>query len=346
MAGMGPTPFCGMLLADFGAEVISVSRNFNTSGDAAAIVSERGKRSIVLDLKDPKGKAELLVLCESSDAIIEGFRPGVMERLGIGPEECLCRNPRLVFGRMTGWGQTGPLASHAGHDINYIALSGALHTIGVSGEKPTVPLNMVGDFGGGGMLLALSVVSAILNAKATGQGQVVDASMVEGSALLMHSAYAFYHGGLWNDQRGSNLLDGGAHFYDTYETKDGKYVAIGAIEPQFYRELLRTLGVDISLDEQMHPSSWPISKARIASRVLTKSRGEWEEIFAHSDACFSPILSLKEAPEHVQNKERGSFIEIDGIIQPAPAPKFSVTPLDVPRPPPKKGEHMKLYDIP
>jgi len=346
IAGMGPTPFCGMLLADFGAEVISVSRDVKPSGDAAAIVSERGKRSIVLDLKSESGKQALLTLCETSNALIEGFRPGVMERLGLGPEQCLARNPELVYGRMTGWGQSGPLATQAGHDINYIALSGALHAMGTLGQKPVVPLNLVGDFGGGGLLLALSVVSAILHAKLSGQGQTVDVSMVEGSALLMHSAYAFLHQGVWEDQRGSNLLDGAAHFYDTYITKDGKYIALGAIEPQFYQQLLQILGLTLSVEDQMKPDTWPHAKACIARKILTKTREEWEEIFAGSDACFSPILSMKEAPDHPHNRERETFIDIGGVVQPAPAPKFSRTPLDVPQPPPKKGEHSALYRVP
>lgn len=325
--GLGPAPFCGMMLADMGADVISVTR---LGSQLRQQISERGKRSIALNLKQPKGIELLLELCETADVLIEGFRPGVAEKLGFGPDICQSRNPALIYGRMTGWGQSGPLAKAAGHDINYIALSGALHTIGRKGERPVVPLNLVGDFGGGGMLLAFGVVCALLEARQSGKGQTVDASMVEGSALLMSMMYGFLASGNWNEERESNLLDGAAHFYDTYETSDGKYIAIGAIEPQFYRLLMEMVDIDPeTLGEQRSRATWPKGRELLARIFSKKTRAEWCDLLEGSDACVSPVLSMSEAPAHSHNQARGSFIELDGVLQPAPAPRFSRTPPEV-----------------
>ena len=339
LEGLGPAPFAGMMFADMGAEVISITRK-SAAADApvANIISERGKKSIALNLKDPRGVEVLLTLCESADALIEGFRPGVAERLGIGPEQCLARNPKLVFGRMTGWGQTGPMAQAAGHDINYISLSGALHAMGRAGDKPVPPTNLVGDFGGGGMFLAFGVVSAILEASRSGKGQVVDTSMVEGSAALMHMMYCFLNQNLWQDERGVNMLDTGAHFYETYETSDAKHVSIGPIEPQFYHIFKEKLGLDEdSFGAQMDTSRWPELKQKLTEIFLTKTRDQWCEIFEGSDACFAPILSMTEAPKHPHNVARKSFIEVEGQIQPGPAPKFSRTTPEVLKGAPRPG---------
>jgi alpha-methylacyl-CoA racemase len=325
LEGLGPAPFCGMLLADLGADVISVARVSSTA-DRAARISERGKRSVALNLKHPDGIEAVLRLCEVAHVLIEGFRPGVMERLGLGPEPCMARNPRLVYGRMTGWGQTGPLAQAAGHDINYIALSGALHAIGRAGECPVPPLNLVGDFGGGGMFLAFGVMSAVFEAQRSGFGQVVDVSMVEGAATLMHMMYSMKAQGLWKDERGVNLLDGAAHFYDTYQTADGKYVSIGSIEPQFYRQLVELSGVDHEeFVPQNDPAAWPALKRRLAEAMRRKTRAEWCEIMEGTDVCFAPVLSLEEAPHHPQNRARRTFIDVAGVTQAAPAPRFSRT---------------------
>ncbi len=337
--GLGPAPFCGMLLADMGAEVISITRVSN-SGSVAGTeqISERGKRSVALDLKSPKGVELFLKLCEGADALIEGFRPGVAERLGIGPEQVQTRNPKLVYGRMTGWGQDGPLAQAAGHDINYISLSGALHAIGRNGERPVPPLNLVGDFGGGGMFLAFGVMCAVFEAQRSGHGQVVDTSMVEGSAVLMTMMYSFFSAGGWKDERGSNMLDGAAHFYDTYETRDGKYVSIGSIEPQFYQLLMEKTGLRAEdLGDQRDPANWPKAKAKLTEIFRQKTRDEWCEIMEGSDVCFAPVLSMTEAPQHPHNKERQSFIEIDGVVQPAPAPRFSRSAPEVSHPPRTPG---------
>jgi alpha-methylacyl-CoA racemase len=312
-----------MLLADLGAEVISIARS-SSPADRSASISERGKLSIALNLKVPKGVDALLKLCEHSDVLIEGFRPGVMERLGAGPEACLARNPRLVYGRMTGWGQTGPLAHAAGHDINYISLSGALHAIGRAGERPVPPVNLVGDFGGGGMFLAFGVMSAVFEAQHSGMGQVVDVSMVEGSAALMHMMYAMRAQGRWHEARGANLLDGGAHFYDTYETADRQYISIGALEPEFYRLLVKLTGVDAAdFSSHMNPQHWPALREKLAAVIKQKTRAEWCAVMEGTDACFAPVLSMSEAPEHPHNRERRSFIEVAGVSQPAPAPRFS-----------------------
>lgn len=344
MAGIGPGPFCAMMLADMGAQVLRIDRKNAPSMSGKYDVMARGRQSVAVDLKQPAGVQTVLRLLEQADGLLEGYRPGVMERLGLGPEVCHERNPRLVYGRMTGWGQSGPLAHAAGHDINYIAISGALAAIGRPGERPVPPLNLVGDFGGGGMLLAFGMVCALLEAQRSGKGQVVDAAMTDGAALLMAMMYGFHAGGMWKTDKGTNLLDGGAHFYDTYETADGKYVAVGAIEPKFYNEMLARAGLDEvpEFKAQMNQRQWPALKARLAEAIRRKSRDEWTEIMEGSDACFMPILDMDEAPEHPHNRERGTFTEIDGVIQPAPAPRFSRTPPQVQGPPPKVGEHSEV----
>lgn len=323
--GLGPAPFCGMMLADMGAEVISVTRR-SEEADRKASIGERGKRSIALNLKSAEGVETLLKLCEGADALIEGFRPGVAERLGFGPNVVAERNPKLVYGRMTGWGQDGPLAHAAGHDINYISLSGALHAIGRKGEPPVPPLNLVGDFGGGGMFLAFGITCGLLEASRSGKGQVVDVSMVEGSAVLMHMMYSFMALGFWQDERGSNMLDGAAHFYDSFETSDGKYVSIGSIEPQFYAQLIELAELDAeAFAPQMDTNQWPVLKEQLAAKMKTKTRDEWCAIMEGTDVCFAPILSMGEAADHPHNKARQSFLKTDGVLQPAPAPKFSRT---------------------
>lgn len=344
VAGIGPGPFAAMMLADMGADVIRIDRAAQVRGGdpdrPPADVLNRGRRSIALDLKSPEGVAVLLDLVAEADALIEGFRPGVAERLGFGPDECLARNPALVFGRMTGWGQTGPYASAAGHDINYIALAGVLEHLGRADGAPTPPINLVGDFGGGGMLMAYGVVCGILSAKTTGSGQVVDAAMVDGAAVLMTMIWSFRAMGIWDDERGSNLLDTGSHFYDTYECADGRYVSIGAIEPQFYAELLDLVGLDASdLPDQMDRNGWAEAKARLRGVFLTRTRDEWCETMEGSDACFAPVLSMPEAAAHPHNVERGTFVTEHGITQPAPAPRFSATPADISRPPAHAGQH-------
>ncbi len=325
LEGLGPAPFCGMMLADMGAEVISITRK-SAAGSRAAQISERGKKTIALNLKHPDGVAAVLDLCASADILIEGFRPGVAERLGIGPAACAARNPRLVYGRMTGWGQSGPLASAAGHDINYISLSGALHAIGRAGERPVPPLNLVGDFGGGGMFLAFGLMCAVFEAQRSGTGQVIDVSMVDGSAALMHMMYQFMAMGAWRDERGANMLDGAAHFYDTFETADGRYVSIGSIEPQFYALLVQLAGLDAAEFAPQHDQSrWPDLKDKLAAVIRQRTRDEWCAIMEGTDVCFAPVLSMTEAPGHPHNLARGTFIEVAGVPQPAPAPRFSRT---------------------
>ena len=337
LEGIGPAPFCGMLLADLGAEVVSVGRK-SSPRERPAEISERGKRTIAVNLKCAEGVEIVLDLCRSADVLIEGFRPGVAARLGIGPDACMARNRRLVYGRMTGWGQTGPLAGAAGHDINYIALSGALHAIGRAGERPVPPLNLVGDFGGGGMFLAFGVMCAVFEAQRSGLGQVVDASMVEGSATLLHMMHAMLAYGRWRDERGVNLLDGAAHFYDTYETKDGKHVSVGSIEPQFYQLLVELSGVDAQeFAPQYDATRWPELKRRLAEVFKRRTRDEWCRIMEGTDACFAPVLSLTEAPRHPHNRARGTFLENAGVVQAAPAPRFSRTSAAVPRPPAPVG---------
>lgn len=345
IAGIGPGPFAAMMLADMGADVVRVERASvviggdpdNPPGD----VMNRGRRSIGVDLKSPQGVELLLDLVASADALVEGFRPGVCERLGIGPDVCLDRNPRLVFGRMTGWGQSGPMAQRAGHDINYIALAGALEPIGRVGEPPVPPLNLVGDFGGGGMLLAFGVVCALVEARSSGRGQVVDAAMVDGAAVLTTMFAGMRAMGVWNDERGTNMLDTGAHFYEVYETSDHKYVSVGAIESQFYAELLERLGLgdDETMPSQGDQDRWPELKERFAAIFATRTRDEWAAIFEGSDACVAPVLSMLEAPGHPHNIERDTFVERNGIVQPAPAPRFSRTPAGISRPPAFPGQH-------
>jgi len=344
IAGIGPGPFAAMMLSDMGAEVIRVDRAQSVRGgdpDRPPMdVLNRGRRSIGVDLKHPDGVQTVLRLVERADALIEGFRPGVAERLGIGPEDCMARNPALVYGRMTGWGQDGPYAPTAGHDINYIALAGALDPIGRAGAAPVPPLNLVGDFGGGGMLLAFGVVCALLSARSSGEGQVVDAAMVDGAAVLM----ALFHGlsamGLWSEERGTNLLDTGAHFYDVYECADGKYVSIGSIEPQFYAELLRLTGLaDAELPHQMDRSQWPAMKERLAEVFRAKTREEWCRLMEGTDVCFAPVLSITEAYDHPHNRQRQTFVEVAGVRQPAPAPRFSRTGVEVAGPPAHAGQH-------
>ena len=344
IAGIGPGPFCGMLLADLGADVIRIDRAASVRGGdperPPADLLNRGRRSVGVDLKSPDGVGVVLELVEKADALIEGFRPGVTERLGIGPDDCLARNPRLVYGRMTGWGQDGPYAPTAGHDINYIALAGALDPIGRRGEAPVPPLNLVGDFGGGGLMLAFGLVAGMLEARTSGRGQVIDAAMVDGAASLMTMTHSFRAMGIWNDERGTNMLDTGAHFYDVYETADGGYVSIGSIEPQFYAELLRLTGLEgEDLPWQQDRNERPALKERLASIFRTKTRDEWCEIMEGTDVCFAPVLSMAEAPQHPHNVQRGTFVEVAGITQPGPAPRFSRTPGEIRRPPAHAGQH-------
>ncbi|HVR91734.1 MAG TPA: CaiB/BaiF CoA-transferase family protein [Novosphingobium sp.] len=331
LAGIGPGPFAGMMLADHGARVIRVERPGNAGrfGDGGnRDILNRNRERIELDLKDPAAISTLKELVCGADALIEGYRPGVLERLGLGPDVLLDENPKLVIGRMTGWGQDGPMAPLAGHDINYIALSGALHSYGRKGEKPSFPVNAVGDFGGGGMMMAFGIVAAILSARTTGQGQVVDCAMVDGAAILSAMTYTFLGNGQWRDERGVNLLDGGAHFYDTYETADGKWISLGSIEPQFYALLLEKTGLaaDPEFAQQMNTAKWGTLKGRMTALILTKTRDAWCAIMDGTDICFAPVLSLKEAPQHPHNAARSTFVEVEGMIQPAPAPRFSATP--------------------
>jgi alpha-methylacyl-CoA racemase len=343
-AGIGPAPMCAMLLADMGADVLRIDR----AEDAALGVAletkysllSRGRKSVAIDLKKPEGVAAAMKLIEKADALLEGFRPQVMERLGLGPDECLKRNPRLIYGRMTGWGQEGPLAHAAGHDINYIALSGVLASIGRRGEAPVPPLNLVGDFGGGGLYLALGVVAGLLEAQKSGKGQVVDSAMVDGAASLLTAIYGMHASGMWSDKRGENILDTGAHFYDVYETKDGEYVSIGSIEAKFYAELLKRSGLEgQEMPRQMDRKAWPDLKEKFSALFKAKTRDEWCKIMEGSDICFAPVLSMAEAPNHPHNQERGTFVEVEGVVQPGPAPRFSRTPSKIQRPPAKPGEH-------
>ena len=343
-AGIGPAPMCAMLLSDMGAEVLRIDRaedaNLGIPTEAKYGVLNRGRRSVAIDLKKKEGAEVALKLIEKADALIEGFRPNVMERLGLGPEVCMARNPRLVFGRMTGWGQDGPLALAAGHDINYIALTGALHSIGRKGEAPVPPLNLVGDFGGGGVYLALGVVAGILEAQKSGKGQVIDVAMIDGASSLMAAIYGLRAAGRWTDERGENILDTGSHYYDVYETSDGKYISIGSIEPKFYAELLRLSGLQQEeLPRQNDRPAWPALKDRVAKIFKTKTREEWCKIMEGSEVCFAPVLNMQEAPAHPHNRQRGTFVEVDGVVQPAPAPRFSRTPSAIQRPPAVPGEH-------
>ena len=331
LAGIGPVPFAGMMLGDHGANVIRIERPEQVTrlGDFGyRDILARNREVVVIDLKDPAGVAQVRELLRGADALIEGYRPGVLERLGLVPDELLAENPRLVIGRMTGWGQDGPKAPLAGHDINYIALSGALHTFGPKGSKPIMPTNLVGDFGGGGMMLAFGVLAGIISARSTGTGQVIDCAMVDGASILNAMTYAMFNVGMWQDVRGVNALDGGAHFYDTYATSDGKWIALGSVEPQFYAILLEKLGLtdDRDFAQQSDQSLWPELKVRLEVIFLTRTRDEWCALMEQTDICFAPVLSLAEAPRHPHNVARGTFVEVDGVIQPAPAPRFSATP--------------------
>jgi alpha-methylacyl-CoA racemase len=341
IAGIGPGPYCAMLLADMGAEVLRVERPAKVAGgDARFDLLSRGRRCIAVDLKQPAGVEAVLRLVERADGLTEGFRPGVMERLGLGPDVCLARNPRLVYGRMTGFGQSGPLAQAAGHDINYIALAGALGPIGRRGAPPTPPLNLVGDFGGGGLLLAFGMTCALLERARSGKGQVVDAAMVDGAAALMTVFHGAQQSGFWSEERGTNLLDTGSHFYDAYETADGEFVSIGAIEPQFYAELLKRIGVDAdSLPAQLDRGRWPEGKATLTRLFKTKTRAEWCALLEGSDSCFAPVLSMSEARRHPHNVARGAFVSVAGVEQPRPAPRFSRTDSEIQRPPARVAEH-------
>ena len=328
LQGIGPGPFCGMMLADMGAEIVRIDRSASAgrSGNPADILA-RGRKSIAVDLKNPEGVETTLRLIDTADVLIEGFRPGVTERLGLGPDTCLGRNEKLIYGRMTGWGQTGEMAHEAGHDINYISLSGALHGIGNAGEKPVPPLNLVGDFGGGGMLLAFGIVAALHERNQSGKGQVIDAAMTDGSALLMNAIFGIMNRGGWSHHRGTNLLDGGAHFYGTYETSDGKWLSVGSIEPQFYALLLEKsgLGATGDLPDQMSRDDWPALKQSLTTIFKSKTRDEWDEIMLGTDICYAPVLNFDEARSNPHNAARGTFVEQDGIHQAAPAPRFSRT---------------------
>lgn len=346
IAGIGPGPFAAMSLADMGADVIRVERPggglFAAQQDTRLDLLNRGKRCIGIDLKTPEGIDTVLTLVARADALLEGNRPGVMERLGLGPDVCLARNPKLVYGRMTGWGQEGPLAGDVGHDLNYVALSGALHAMGRKGEKPAIPLNLVGDFGGGGLMLAYGMVCALLEARSSGQGQVVDAAMVDGAATLMASTYAAHQVGFWSDERGTNVLDSGAHFYEVYETADGRYISIAPVEPQFYAALLATLGDEVQgLEQQWDVASWPAFKERLAAVFRRRTRDEWDAFFADADICYAPVLSLAEVRKHPHHRARGTYLDDGDTWQPAPAPRFSRTPGEIRRPPAEIGAHSR-----
>jgi alpha-methylacyl-CoA racemase len=339
-AGIGPGPFCGMLLSDLGADVVRIDRKGAGRGSRADVTA-RGRRSVAMDLKSPAAVETCLALMERADAVFEGFRPGVMERLGLGPEVALGRNPRLVYGRMTGWGQDGPFAKAAGHDMNYIAISGALGAIGTK-DKPIPPLNLVGDFGGGALYLAFGLLAAVTHARASGEGQVVDCAMSDGAASLMAMFYGFKAAGAWSPERRANLLDGGAHFYDTYRCADGKWISIASIEPQFYALLLQKTGInDPDFQAQMDRARWPDLGERLAAVIATRTREAWCEIMDATDVCFAPVLDLDEAPHHPHNLARQTFVEIDGVVQPAPAPRFSRTPGAIAGPPPAIGAHTR-----
>lgn len=345
MAGIGPAPMCAMMLSDMGAEVIRIDRTQDAGLGIAMQTpynfTNRGRRSVALDLKNPDAIATLLDLIDQADVLLEGFRPGVMERLGLGPEVCTQRNPKLVYARITGWGQKGPLAQSAGHDLNYIALSGALHGIGRNNdEPPAIPLNLVGDYGGGTMFVLTGILAALLECSKSGTGQVVDAGMVDGALALMTPTYGMFASGVVNDERASNILDSGAHFYNTYQTKDGKYISIGSIETKFYALLLKTLEIDPdSLPKQMDREHWPVLKEKFKEIFLTKSRDEWCALMENTDICFAPVLSMAEAANYSHNKERGAFVDVDGQMHPAPAPRFSKTPSSIKNPPCSPGQH-------
>ena len=341
-AGIGPGPFCGMLLADLGAEIIKISRPESKGNGSKYDLNDRSKFSITLDLKNDESINELKKLIGQVDAVFEGFRPGVMEKLGLGPNDLLSINEKLVYGRMTGWGQEGVFSDMAGHDLNYLSITGALNAIGRKDERPPVPLNLIADYGGGGMLLAVGMLSALIHSQKTGKGQVVDAAMIDGTSMLMSLFYSFYGSGVWTNERESNLLDGAAHFYDTYECKDGKYVSIGSIEPQFYALLCEK--AELSIDDfgdQMKRDTWQNKKQLIKDVFLTKTREEWCDLMEGSDVCFAPVLDMSEAPMHPHNIARQTFIEIEGVTQPAPAPRFDRTQNEITLPPAIAGEHSK-----
>jgi len=352
MVGLGPCPFAAMMLADMGAEVIRIDRQRGPGAPApfdflgsVHDVTARGRRSLALDLKQPAARDIVLALAARADIVIEGFRPGVMERLGLGPEPCLAANPRLVYGRVTGWGQHGPLAQAAGHDINYLALTGMLHAMGRADAPPAPPLNLVGDFGGGAMMLAFGVLCALHEARRSGAGQVVDAAMTDGTAVLMSMMYTLKAMGQWTQERGSNLLDGGAHIYDTYPCSDGKWLSVGAIEPQFYALLLAKCGIeDPAFTAQWDRSLWPVLKEKLAAVLATRTRDGWCALFEGTDACVAPVLDMDEAPAHPHNLSRGTFIDVAGVTQPAPAPRFSRTPAGKPTPPQPDGDAHTLAD--
>ena len=342
LQGIGPGPFCGMMLADMGAEIIRIDRSGSVGQPANTTdILARGRKSIGIDLKNPDGVETVLKLIETADVLIEGFRPGVTERLGLGPDVCLARNPRLVYGRMTGWGQTGAMAPVAGHDINYISLSGALHAIGGKGDKPVPPLNLVGDFGGGGMLLAFGIAAALFESNKSGQGQVIDAAMTDGSALLMNAVFGLMNTPHWSQERGTNLLDGGAHFYGTYETADGKWISIGSIEPQFYALLLQKTGLDKdeTMPRQMSRADWPSLQDKFTQIFKSKTRDEWDQIMLGTDICYAPVLNFEEAIAHQHNQDRATFVESAGVKQAAPAPRFSRTEPELPQPSVAPGSH-------
>ncbi len=346
LAGIGPGPYAAMLLADMGADVVRVERpaaQESARGTVETQLLNRGRRSVVLDLRKPEAVEALLAMVERADALLEGYRPGVTERLGFGPDVCLARNPRLVYGRMTGWGQDGPLALTAGHDIGYIAITGALHGIGPADGPPVFPQNLLGDFGGGTMFLIMGVLAALLEARSSGQGQVVDAAIVDGTASLMTMVWSAFEGGWWQDRRGVNLLDGGAPYYDVYATADGGWLAVGSLEPQFFAALVQGLGLDpeAAQAERDDPQRWPELRARIAAAVKTRTRDAWAEHFAATDACVAPILSMSEAPRHPHLAARGTYVDVGGVTQPAPAPRFSRTPGAIQRPPSARGTHTR-----
>lgn len=346
MGGIGPGPMCAMLLADLGADIIRIDRlvdpGLGSQKASRTSLMMRSRRSVAVDTKTPEGQEIVLKLIEQADGLIEGFRPGVMERMGLGPDVALGRNPKLVYGRMTGWGQEGPMAMAAGHDINYISLSGVLHAIGRKGEAPVPPLNLVGDFGGGALYLALGLVCGILEAQKSGKGQVVDTAMVDGAASLVTMFYGLMASGVWQDERGVNLLDTGAHYYNVYETKDGKHVSIGSIEAKFYQELLELTGLDKEdLPPQTDPKSWPILSARLTEIFKTRTRDEWDAIMEGTDVCYAPVLSLMEATKHPHNVQRETYVTRDGVVQPAPAPRFSRTKPEIQGPPCLPGEHTR-----
>lgn len=344
LAGLGPAPFCAMVLADLGAEVIRVERTAMPEPRPGAVdrrlVLTRGRGAIGVDLKDPRGVELILRMAEHADVLLEGFRPGVVERMGLGPEVCRSRNPALVYGRITGYGQEGPLAQEAGHDINYISVAGALSPIGRRGEGPLPPLNLLGDFGGGGMLLAMGVLAALYERSRSGFGQVVDAAMVDGAALLTTQLHEIRGLSAWHDERGTNFMDTGSHYYNVYETADGQFVSVGAMEPHFYRSFMHGLGfADADMPQQDDRTQWEELTRRVADIIRTQSRDEWLTVFEGTDACVTPVLSLSEAPAHPHNRARGTFVEADGIVEPAPAPRFSRTPPPPPSPVPEPGDH-------